>query len=214
MAPCTLHLKGIGESSPEEIPYGHPFPDEAHDFRTLRQKDPRRPENHFVRRWVSEPLKVDGFPNDELRVVFSVEGDSAKRDSNTMLKRAGRPSGTPYPYESARYTVSERYGIYVCKDFIPIERKNEHFADRSEWTKWHSFINCQSFHLTANRSSVENTPAQLLTAIYSTAEKYINQYVLGSDEYEEFARRSTTRGRAPQGRARTKGCRSAPQRIS
>ena len=121
--PCTLQVKGIGENQLETIPYGHVFPDEKHDFTDLRNKDKRRPENHFVRRWISDPIKVEGFPDRDLRIVFSVEGDSAKRDSNIMLKKLGRRAGSPFPYESARYTVSERYGIYVCKDFIPIERK-------------------------------------------------------------------------------------------
>ncbi|MGD1102978.1 MAG: ATP-binding protein, partial [Terriglobia bacterium] len=187
---CTLSVRGIGERPAEVVPYGHPFPQEDYDFRDLRAKDERRPENYFVRRWVSDPIKTDGFPDHEFRIAFSVEGDSAKRQHNIMLKRVGRPEKKPYPYESARYTVSDRYGIYVCKDFIPIERKNERFADRSEWTKWHAFINCQSFHLTANRSSVENTPADLLQAIYKSAEDYVVQYVLESDEYEEFARRT------------------------
>ena len=129
------------------------------------------------------------YPDNELRIVFSVEGDSAKRDHNIMLKQLGRKGSKPFPYESGRYTVSERYGIYACKDFIPIERKNDLFADRSEWTKWHAFINCQAFHLTANRASVENTPSDLLKAIYATAEKYITEHILASDEYEEFARR-------------------------
>ena len=187
--PCTLSVRGIGQQSAKDIPYGHPFPPEDYDFRNLQGKDSRRPENHFVRRWVSEPIKAQGFPDHEFQIAFSVEGDSAKRDHNIMLKRVGRPEKKPYPYESARYTVSDRYGIYVRKDYIPIERKNERFADRSEWTKWHAFINCQTFHLTANRSSVENTPADLLQSIYKSAEDYIVQYVLESDEYEEFARR-------------------------
>ncbi len=187
--PCTLSVRGIGEQSAEQVLYGHPFPPENWDFRNLRAKDERRPENYFVRRWVSDPIKVQGFPEHELLIVFSVEGDSAKREHNIMLKRVGRPETKPFPYESARYTVSERYGIYVCRDFIPIERKNERFADRSEWTKWHAFINCQSFHLTANRASVENTPADLLQAIYKTGEEYILQHVLQSEDYEDFARR-------------------------
>jgi hypothetical protein len=187
--PCTLHLRGIGEKSLEEVPYGHPFPPEDYNFASLRKKDDRRPENFFVRRWVSDPMKVLHYPDHELRIVFSVEGDSAKRDHNIMLKQLGRKATKPFPYDPARYTVTERYGIYVCKDFIPIERKNDLFADRSEWTKWHAFINCQAFHLTANRASVENTPADLLKAIYETAEKYISEYILGSDEYEDFARR-------------------------
>jgi hypothetical protein len=186
-AACTLQLRGIGEQAFEEVVYGHPFPTEDHDFRSLRKKDDRRPENYFVRRWVSDPIKVLRHPDRELRIAFSVEGDSAKRDHNAMLRQLGRRK--PFAYESARYTVSERYGIYVCKDFIPIERKNDLFADRSEWTKWHAFINCQAFHLTANRASVENTPADLLQAIYETALTYISENILGSDEYEDFARR-------------------------
>lgn len=187
--PCRLFLRGLGEKISEEVPYGHPFPEENYDFRSLRRQDERRPENFFVQRWVSDSIKVSGFPDKEIRVAFSVEGDSAKRRHNPMLKQPGRKAANPFPYEDSRYSVSERYGIYVCKDYIPIERKNDRFADRSEWTKWHAFINCQGFHLTANRASVENTPAELLKAIFETAERYINDYVLNSDEYEEFARR-------------------------
>jgi len=187
--PCTLSVRGIGQQTADQIPYGHPFPEQNDDFKSLQKKDERRPENYFVHRWVSPLIKVEGFPDHEFKIVFSVEGDSAKREQNIMLKRVGRPEKTPFPYESARYTVSERYGIYVCKDCIPIERKNERFADRSEWTKWHAFINCQSFSLTANRSSVENTPAALLQSIYKSAEDYILKFILESDEYEEFARR-------------------------
>jgi hypothetical protein len=51
---CTLNLKGIHQSDFEEIPYGHPFPDESYDFRILRGRDDRRPENLFVKRWVSD----------------------------------------------------------------------------------------------------------------------------------------------------------------
>jgi hypothetical protein len=77
-APCTLELKGIGSDTKETIEYGHPFPEENYTFRDLRKKDERRPENYFVRRWISEPIKVLRFPMHELHIVFSVEGDSAK----------------------------------------------------------------------------------------------------------------------------------------
>jgi hypothetical protein len=60
--PCTLSVRGIGQQSAEDIPYGHPFPPEDHDFRNLQGRDSRRPENYFVRRWVSEPIKAHGFP--------------------------------------------------------------------------------------------------------------------------------------------------------
>jgi Histidine kinase-, DNA gyrase B-, and HSP90-like ATPase len=190
LVPCNLFVQGIGEKSLHEIPFGHPFPMEDYDFRSLRKKDDRRPENYFVRRWILKSIKIDKFPDVEIDIIFSVEGDSAKREANNMLLRPGKKATlAPYPYESARYAVNTRYGIYVCKDYTPIQRVNEHFAERSEWAKWHAFINCQSFHLTANRASVENTPADLLDAIYSTAKRNIDERIINSNEYEEFARR-------------------------
>lgn len=187
--PCRLFLKGLGETSFEEIPYGHPFPPENYDFRSLRGKDDRRPENHFVRRWVSDEIPVRGHPTVKIQIVFSVEGDSAKRDFNQMLKRLGKQPSTPFAYNEYRYNVSDRYGVYFCKDFIPIVRKNENFTQTSEWTKWHAFVNCQSFSLTANRSNVENTPSVLLEAIKETALAYIEDNVIDSDEYADFRQR-------------------------
>ncbi len=187
--PCRLFLKGLGETDFMEIPYGHPFPSEDWDFRSLRSKDDRRPENYFVRRWVSKEIPVNGHPTVKIRVVFSVEGDSAKRDFNEMLKRLGKPSTTPFAYNEYRYNVSDRYGIYFCKDCIPIVRKNEFFTQTSEWTKWHTFVNCQGFSLTANRSNIENTPSDLLEAIKETASTYIEDNIFDSEEYSEFRQR-------------------------
>jgi len=154
---CKLFLKGLGQVEFKEIPYGHPFPPPDYDFRSLRGKDERRPENYFVRRWVSEEIPVKRYPTSKLRIVFSVEGDSAKRDFNQMLKRLGKQPSQPFAYNEYRYNVSDRYGIYFGKDNIPVVRKNEIFTQTSEWTKWHAFVNCQDFSLTANRSDVENT---------------------------------------------------------
>lgn len=190
IAPCKLFLKGLGAATFDEIPYGHSFPPEDYDFRTLVSKDDRRPENHFVRRWVSEDITVYDFPTSTIRIVFSVEGDAAKRNHNEMLKPLGRKAdAAPFPWNNFRYNVSDRYGIYFCKDMIPIERKNEAFTQTSEWTKWHAFVNCQDFNLTANRSSIENSDAKLLDAIKKTALDYIENHVFGSDEYDEFKRR-------------------------
>ena len=46
---------------------------------------------------------------------------------------------------------------------IPVQKKNEWITTKgSEYTKLHAFFNCQSLKLTANRGSVENTPAEIL----------------------------------------------------
>ena len=80
---------------------------------------------------------------------FYLEGDSAKRLHNPMLTRPGKPP------ERWHYTVSDRYGLYVCKDYIPLppsQRVNDWVAGKSEWTLYHGFVNCQDFEPTANRA--------------------------------------------------------------
>ncbi|EMT45809.1 ATP-binding protein [Anoxybacillus flavithermus] len=184
---CKLYLKGINRHDFEEIPFGHPFPDECFDFRELRKIDSRRPENHYVRAWVKSSPVIN-YPQHQVDIVFYVEGDGAKRAYNEMLKWHGRAKQGRYKGED-QYTVSERYGIYLCKDYIPIQRKNQEFAEKSEWTKWHAFVNCQAFELTANRATVDNTPKHLLQCIINTAKKVIEEEIIGTDEYQDFAER-------------------------
>jgi hypothetical protein len=89
-----------------------------------------------------------------------VEGKRVKYDSNAMLRRPG------YNAPDGAYTVQERYGLWLCKDFIPIQRKNEWVTTKgNEFTKLHGFLNCQGLRLTANRGSIENTPAEILQDI-------------------------------------------------
>ncbi|WP_252606698.1 ATP-binding protein [Bacillus paralicheniformis] len=183
---CELLLKGFGKEEFEPIPYGHSFPKECYNFTELRKIDDRRPENHYVRSWKETATVID-YPQHKIEVLFYVEGDSAKRNHNEMLKWPGRPKPGRYHGED-QYTVSDRYGIYLYKDYIPVQRKNERFAERSEWTKWHAFINCQGFELTANRATVDNTNKKLLESILITAEKII-QKIIDTDEYQDFADR-------------------------
>lgn len=89
--------------------------------------------------------------------IFAIEGKRVKYDSNPMLRRPG------YNAPEGAYTVQDRYGLWLSKDFIPIQRKNEWITTKgSEFTKLHAFVNCQALKLTANRGSVENTPAEIL----------------------------------------------------
>ena len=77
----------------------------------------------------------------------------------------------------------ERYGIWLCKDFIPIERRNEWIAFKgSEFTKFHAFFNCQHFSLTANRGSVANTPSEILADIKEEVDK-IYGAIIASDDW-------------------------------
>lgn len=184
---CKLFLKGLNRDQFEPISFGHPFPKECFDFSELRKIDSRRPENYYVRSWIKSAPVID-HPQHKIDIVFYVEGDSIKREHNEMLKWRGRKRQGRYTGND-QYTVSDRYGIYLCKDFLPIQRKNEAFAEKSEWTKWHAFINCQGFELTANRATVDNTPKKLLKCIIETAKQIIENEIIDTNEYEDFAER-------------------------
>jgi hypothetical protein len=115
--------------------------------------------------------------------VFYLEGESAKRLYNPMLTRPGR---TP---ERWHYTVQDRYGLYVCKDYIPLppsQRVNDWVSEKSEWTLYHAFVNCQDFELTANRGSIGNTDRHFLTKVKDAVENLFKTQIKASQQYRAY----------------------------
>ena len=55
----------------------------------------------------------------------------------------------------------------------------------SEFTKFHAFINCQDLKLTANRSSIENTPAEIINDLEKVARSLYNE-IVETDEWAEM----------------------------
>lgn len=128
-------------------------------------------------------MPIEGYPASSIDVVFYLEGDSAKRHHNEMLTRPGRPP------ERWHYTVSDRYGLYVCKDYIPLppsQRVNAWVAEKSEWTLYHAFVNCQDFELTANRGSIGNTDRHFLTQVREAVENLFKKRIKVSQEYQAY----------------------------
>jgi hypothetical protein len=100
-----------------------------------------------------------------------------KYDNNPMLRHRG------YPAPEGAYTVQERYGLWLCKDFIPVQRKNEWITTKgTEFTKVHAFFNCQALKLTANRGSIDNTPAEILQDVELVV-RSTYQEITESDEW-------------------------------
>lgn len=97
-----------------------------------------------------------------------------------MLRRSG------YQAPSGAYTVQDRYGIWLCKDFIPVQRANEWISVRgTEYTRFHAFFNCQEFKLTANRGSVNNTASELLKDIEQTIREIFDS-ITNSDDWRDM----------------------------
>jgi hypothetical protein len=175
-AKVKLQLKGLDRDEFETLDFGHPFPNKSADVNVLFNE-------HSIqapRFYCDKIVKTGHLPNHpEIRfhAVFSIEGSRVKYENNRMLRRQGHaaPEGS--------YTVQERYGLWLCKDFIPVQRKNEWITSKgSEFTKLHAFFNCQALKLTANRGSAENTPAEVLQDVEQVVRK-IYQEIVESDEW-------------------------------
>ena len=95
-----------------------------------------------------------------------------------MLRR----QGYQHPDLNNAYKIQDRYGLWLCKDFIPIQRKNEWLpTTKTDWTRLHAFINCQAFRLTANRGSIENTPSGILKDLAEVVKDIYEQIEEGDD---------------------------------
>lgn len=171
-----LFLKGLDKNDFEPISFGHIFPEESRDIKELFAKYMVKAPDMYCKRIVVRDGYLKDYPEIRYDAVFSIEGNKIKQDSNPMLKRRGRTS------EEGSYTVQERYGLWLCKDYIPIQKKNEWITKKgSEYTKFHAFFNCQDLNLTANRGSVDNTPTQYLDNMKKEVEKIYNDIVSSGD---------------------------------
>lgn len=177
-----LVLRGLGAQEAEELSFGHPFPPkERYEIKELRRLDPSSPTKYFVKKWCERGLPVKRFPHFTLDMVFWVEGDRAK-DYNKMIRRRGK---TPH---EGMYAVEERYGLWACKDFVPVQRVTEWVSQgqRAASTKFHAFVNCQHFKLTANRGDIGNTDEQLMNSIRETVVEWFDQKILADPTYKKY----------------------------
>lgn len=168
----TLQLRGLGfdaikhandsSAKSELLRFGHPFPEECFDGKALREKARSRkanPTDFYCRRFVKEGT-LEHFPGYRWQAVFSIEGNRTKYDANPMVRRQR------YTAPAGAYKVAERYGIWVCKDFIPADRVNVLLPGKgSEFLKFHAFFNCQEIRLSADRTSIGPTQPNVRAAI-------------------------------------------------
>jgi len=172
-----IFLKGLDVEEPEPIKFGHIFPNESENADKLFDQYFNEAPDYFCKRW-EETGSLPNFPHIKYQAIFYVEGKYVKYSSNKMIRRQGHqaPDGA--------YTIQERYGLWLCKDFIPIQRKNEWIVTKgSEYTKFHAFFNCQNFKLTANRGSVEATTPEILNDI----ENKVKEIYLGISNSEDYS---------------------------
>ncbi len=173
----VIKLAGVDNSdNPEHIFFGHPFPKESKDLDNLFQDYLQDAPKYYCRRIIKRGT-LPNYPEYAWHAVISLEGDYIKRDFNPCLGKK-KAKGL--------YNVQERYGIWLCKDFIPIQRKNEWIVTKgSEYTRYHAFFNCQAFVLTANRGSVESTDSKIMLDVENVI-KQLKSDVENSVEWENW----------------------------
>jgi hypothetical protein len=175
----TLFLKGIDRETLEEINFGHYFPEDSRPVRELFEEYIVAAPDYYCKRHLKTG-QLRNFPEIQYQALFCIEGNKIKQEYNQMLRRAGKARVT------GDYTVQERYGLWLSKDFIPIQKKNEWITYKgSEYIKFHAFFNCQDFKLTANRGSIENTPSEILEDIKNEV-KGIFDSIMESNDWIEM----------------------------
>jgi hypothetical protein len=170
-----LFLKGLDRKEEEQLAFGHLFPSESSNTKALFDQYLVKAPDYYCKHIVKKS-HLKNFPDIEFEAIFSIEGNRVKYGYNDMLRRPG------YTAPNGSYTVQDRYGLWLCKDYIPIQKKNDWISFKGyEWTKFHAFINCQKLRLTANRGSMDNTPSDILEDIKAEVLKIYNEITEGDD---------------------------------
>jgi hypothetical protein len=157
-----VFLKCLRAESFEEISFGHIFPEETSDIEALFEKHTTEAGEWFCKRYIQNE-SLEELPDVAVQAIISVEGDRLKRSYNPMIKERGRGGDTN------KYKVADRYGIWLCKDYIPIQQVNEWISGfgsgSNAFVLLHGFINCQTLKLTANRGSIANTDPKVTSEL-------------------------------------------------
>ncbi len=175
-----LYLKGLNAKEEVPIDFGHFFPTESESINKLFEKHLTKAPDYYCKKIIKNG-NLKNSPEINYQAVFYIEGNKVKQSYNNMLRRPG------YTAPEGSYTVQERYGLWLCKDNIPIQRKNEWITYKgSEFTKLHAFINCQGLRLTANRGSADNTPMEIISDIKEEVRKIFDE-IIESDDWRNLA---------------------------
>lgn len=170
-----LRIKGVDKNEYEDLSFGHVFPQESESIDKLFEKHMIDAPKWYCKKIIREK-SLKNFPEIKFQAVFYIEGIKVKYQYNPMIRRSG------YSAPEGAYTVQERYGLWLCKDYMPIERKNDWITSKgSEYTKFHAFINCQDLRLTANRGSVDNTPSEIMQDLKKEVADIYEEIIQGDD---------------------------------
>lgn len=167
-----VYLKALDVDEPEELTMGHKFAPENNDINALFEEHGENAADYYVKKFVYANQTLESMPEVKYDVVIYFEGDEAKRNYNNMIRmKKNKITGA--------YKVSDRYGIWLCKDYVPIQRVNEWITSfgtgSNSYGLLHGFVNCQKLRLTANRGTIANTNQQIIDELKKAVQNIINE---------------------------------------
>ena len=170
LAGFKVYLKCIGQTKFETILFGHVFPPESVAIQKLFDEKGSEAADWYVKRFIWKGKTLPNFPEVTYDLIISVEGDEIKRAYNPMI-------GDRRSKDKGRYRVGDRYGLWLSKDYIPIERKLDWISSfgsgSNAYVLLHAFVNCQELRLTANRGNVANTDPKIYAELQQEVAKLI-----------------------------------------
>jgi hypothetical protein len=172
LASFKVYLQALDVNDSELLSFGHHFPEESHDIDRLFETHGVRAADQYVKRFLFKDERLPNHPEIAFDMIVSVEGDDIKRAYNPMIRERSHS-------QTGKYRVADRYGVWLCKDFIPIDRVNEWITGfgtgSNAFVLLHAFVNCQKLKLTANRKSIANTDARVLEDLRSAVSQKIGE---------------------------------------
>lgn len=165
-----VELQCLDRTEYETISFGHVFPEESRDIEALFRQYNERAADYFAKKYMYLDQRLASRADVAFDAVIYVEGNEVKKGYNPMLrKRKDAQRGS--------YKVADRYGLWLCKDFIPVQNINSWITGfgtgSNSATLLHGFINCQKLRLTANRGTVANTDPAVTEALKEEINKLL-----------------------------------------
>ncbi|RLC08833.1 MAG: hypothetical protein DRI57_23285 [Deltaproteobacteria bacterium] len=179
-----LFIRATDSFTERKIDFGHNLPTEdLVNFRVLKKRDKRRPFNYFRKTFKKLEMRIKGGYTVDILAV--VEGARGRAERDLFIRRQGR--------KGTLYKEDERYGLWLCKDYVPVEKKFEWTTQEDAPTladidpqRALIFVNCQEFSLTANRNSVGNSSSTLTHSVRKAVYEFIEEISTDSD-LEKFS---------------------------
>ncbi len=143
-------------AQPGLLALGHRFADHHES-----QAGARRVRDDLSSLCLLDPTSFGDDP--EYAVVLRIEGHRRQRETYLEASWQGH---------QGEYNFDERFGMWLCKDFVPATQQNDWLREAIERAaqkknrlsryevktlrNWHVFVNYQGLNLTANRNNVSN----------------------------------------------------------